>query len=131
MSQKKTEIVRALYEAMNDQDSGRVAELIHPEVEWVPDSRVGEGPIKGRESVIRFFMDRAEMFDEYHVEVERLWEKDDQVLAFIRVRGSGQGSGAQFDIRIGHLWIVHDEVGVRGEGYGDRGKALEAAGLSD
>ncbi len=131
MSQENVEIVRALYQAMNDRNSEQVAELLHPEVEWVPDGRVGEGPIHGRESVIQFFMDRADMFDEYHVEVERFWKKDDQVLAFIRVWGSGQGSGAQFDIRIGHLWTMHNGVGVRGEGYGDRGKALEAAGLSE
>ena len=53
------------------------------------------------ESVIQFFMDRAEMFDEYLVEVERLWANDNQVLAFIRVRGSGQGSGASSTSELG------------------------------
>jgi uncharacterized protein len=131
MSQENVEIVRCLYRAMNDRDSERAAEFTHPEVEWIPDSRVGEGPVRGRENVIRFFADRAEMFDQLLTEIERCWEKDDQVVAFIRVTGSGQASGAQVDIRIGHLWTVRDGVVVRGEGYGDRSKALEAAGLRE
>ena len=131
MSQENVEVVRELYRAMNDRDPEGAAEYTHPGLEWVPDRRVGEGPFQGRESALRFFMDRAEMLDGYRVEVERTWEKDDQVLAYVRVTGSGKGSGAPFDIRIGHLWTVRDGVVVRGEGYGDREEALEAVGLSD
>ena len=130
MAEENVEVVLALYRAMNDLDPQGAADFTHSEVEWIPDSRVGEGKIQGRESVLRFFVDRAEMFDEYHVEVERCWEKDDHVLAFIRVTGSGQGSGAQFDIRIGHLWTLQGGVVVRGEGYGDRSQALQAAGIT-
>ena len=81
--------------------------------------------------MIRFFTERADMFGEIHTEVERLEAVDDTVLAFIRVSGRGEASGAGFDIRIGHLWTLRDGVVVRGEGYGDRGAALEAAGLND
>jgi len=69
-------------------------------VEWVPDSRVGEGPVRGRDKVIKFFRDRAEMFDEFTVEPERFDENEGQVLALIRVVGRGSASGAKFDIRI-------------------------------
>ncbi len=131
MSRENIEIVRRLYHAMNARDLAAVSELTHPDAEWIPDSRVGEGPVRGREAVIRFFMDRAEMFDQLHAELERLLEKDDKVLAFVRTTGRGKGSGAEFEIRIGQLWTVHDGLVVRGEGYGDRSKALEAAGLSE
>ena len=53
------------------------------------------------------------------------------MLVFVRVSGSGAGSGPGFDIRIAHLWTLSDGVVVRGEGYGDRDEALEAAGLSE
>jgi len=131
MSQENVEIVRSLYQAMNERDLARAGELVHPDVEWVPDSRVGEGPIRGRENVLQFFGDRAEMFDEIRVEVERIWEKGERVLAFITTTGRGHASGAEFEIRIGHLWTLRDGVVVRGEGYGDRSKALEAAGLRE
>jgi ketosteroid isomerase-like protein len=131
VSQENLEIVRRLYQAMNARDVGGAAELIHPDAEWVPDSRVAEGPVRGRENVIRFFVDRAEMFDQLFVEIERSWEKDDIVLVFLRVAGRGEASGAEFEIRIGHLWTVRDGLVVRGEGYGDRNEALGAAGMSE
>jgi ketosteroid isomerase-like protein len=131
MSQENVDIVGRLYRAMIASDVEAFAELAHPDAEWIPDSRVGEGPVRGRENVIQFFNDRAEMFDELRYELERFWETDGKVLVFVRVTGLGSASGAGFDIRIGHLWTLRDGVVVRGEGYGDRSKALEAAGLSE
>ena len=46
------------------------------------------------------------------------------------VTGSGQASGAEFDIHIGHVWEVRDGQLVRGQGFGDRDRAREAAGLA-
>jgi ketosteroid isomerase-like protein len=131
VSQENIEIVRRIYEAMNAGDVAGATELVHPDAEWIPDSRVGEGPVRGRENVIRFFTDRAEVFDQLDAEAERFWDKDDKVLVFVRVTGRGQASGADFEIRIGHLWTVRDGLVVRGEGYGDRSEALEAAGVSE
>jgi len=68
------------------------------------------------------------MFDDVATEAERM-DADDKVLAFVRVTGVGTASGAEFDIRIAHLWTLRDGLVVRGEGYGDRDRALEAAGL--
>lgn len=129
MPEGSEEIVRRLYEAMDAGDLQAARELIHPEAEWIPDRRVGEGPVRGRESIFRFFSDRAEMFSGMRTEIERHWVADDGVLVFLRVRGHGGASGAGFDVRIGHLWKVLDGVVVRGEGYGDRGEARDAARL--
>jgi ketosteroid isomerase-like protein len=131
MSQENVEIVRRLYGTMNDRDVRAATELVHPDAEWIPDRRVGQGPIRGRDNVIQFFTDRAEMFDEFRQEPERCWETDDKVLVFVRVTGHGGVSGVGVDIRIGHLWTLRDGVAVRGEGYGNRDEALEAAGLSE
>jgi uncharacterized protein len=131
MSQENIEIVRRVYEAMNARDVAGAAERVHRDATWIPDRRVGEGPIRGRENVIRFFVDRAEVFGQLEVEAERFWDKDDQVLVFVRVTGRGQASGAEFEIRIGHLWTVRDGLVVRGQGYGDRSEALKAAGVSE
>lgn len=81
--------------------------------------------------MIRYFMDRAEMFDELHIEPERFWTKEDRVLVFLLVTGRGQASGAPFEIQIAHLWSVAGGVVVSGQGYGDRSEALTAAGLSE
>jgi ketosteroid isomerase-like protein len=126
-----TEIVRRLYRAMDRRDTAAAADLAHADAEWIPDRRVGEGPVRGRDNVLRFFLDRAEMFGDLRTELERVWEKDDRVLAFIHVTGEGRASGAGFEIRIAHLWTLRDGLVVRGEGYGDRTEALEAAGVSE
>jgi uncharacterized protein len=131
MSQENVEIVRRLYPAMDARDVEAFTELAHPDAEWIPDSRVGQGPVRGRENMIRFFIERAEMFDEFRTEAERFWETEDKVLVFVHHTGSGAASGAGFDIRIGHLWTLRDGLVVRGEGYANRDEALEAIGLSE
>jgi ketosteroid isomerase-like protein len=128
MSEENVELIRRLYRAMDARDVEAAAELADPELEWIPDARVGEGPIRGRERVIRFLEDRAAMFGEIRTEIERLWHNGDRVLAFIRVGGEGTSNGAGFDVRIAHLWTIRDGRVVRGEGFGDRDEALEAAG---
>jgi ketosteroid isomerase-like protein len=131
MSQENVEIVRRLYSAWNVRDVKAVTELTHPNVEWIPDRRVGHGPVRGGENIVRFFMDQAEPFEEFRVEAERFWDLDDKVLVFLRTTGRGAVSGAGFDIRIGHLWTLRDGLVVRGEGHANRDEALEAAGLSE
>ena len=123
--------VEQAYDAMNARDPARVSELLHPDAEWIPDSRVGESAIRGRENMLRFFMDRREMFGELHNEIERCWELGDRVLVFLRVSGRGQASGAGFEIRIAHLWTLRDGLAIRGEGFGNRTEALKAAGIEE
>ena len=48
------------------------------------------------------------MFGEIDYEFERVCDRDDQVLVFLRVTGSGSASGAGFEIRIAHLWTLRD-----------------------
>jgi ketosteroid isomerase-like protein len=131
MSHENVEVVRQLYQAMDARNLEAVAELADPDVEWIPDSRVGQGPIRGRENIIRFFIDQAETFEEFRVETERFWDTEDKVLVFVRTTGRGAASGAGFDIRIGHLWTLRDGLVVRGEGHANRDEALQAAGLSE
>jgi ketosteroid isomerase-like protein len=131
MAREDVELVRSLYAAMNQRDRSAAAKLLHADAEWVPDERVGEAPVRGRDEVLEFFADRAEMFDQMRVEQEGIRENEGKVVALIRVLGRGHASGAEFDIRIGHVWTIRDGVIVRGEGFGDREKALEAAGVPE
>ena len=131
MSQENVDIIRRIYAAMSAGNASLVIESVDTNVEWVPDRRVGVAPVRGRESVVEFFADRASMFRQLDVEIERLLERDDRVLVFVRLTGSGATSGAGFEIRIAHLWTLRDGRIVRGEGYADRAEALEAVGLRE
>ena len=130
MSEENVEIVRRGYEEL-DRTGNPDPSLLDPEIEWIHDPRVGESPIRGREKLIDYFDDMASMFSEMDFEVERAWDRDDQVLAFVRVAGSGSASGAGFEIRIAHLWTLLDGKAVRCQAFGNRDEGLEAAGLSD
>jgi uncharacterized protein len=131
MSEGNVEVVRALYQVMNQQDVRRYEELVHPDAEWISDPRLAMAPRRGREAILDFFMDQAEMFEDPRVEVERLSAAGERVLAFVRVTAHGRASGAGVDIRIGHVWTIREGLVVRGEGYGDRDEAVRAAGLSE
>jgi uncharacterized protein len=130
MSEENLEVIRRLYRALDAGDVEAASELCDPDLEWIPDERIGQEPARGREQVTRYFLDRTGMFGEISTEIERLWDSEDTVLAFVRVSGSGVSSGAGFETRIAHLWSLSDGRVVRGEGFGDRGEALEAAGIS-
>jgi uncharacterized protein len=131
VSQENVELVRAAYAAMDARDFRRLKELARSDIEWIPDRRVGAQPIRGRDKVIEFFTDTASMFGEIDAELERVWDRGDQVLVFLRLTGSGVASGAGFDIRIAHLWTLRDGKLVRGQGFGDRDEAFGASGLSE
>ena len=131
MPEESLELIRRVYRAMNARDAESAERLLSDDVEWIPDRRVGEGPIRGRRNVVEFFLDRGAMFDEFRHEVEALRGKEHQVLALVRVTGRGAGSGADFEIRIAHLWTTRNGLVIRGQGFGNRDEALEAAGLSE
>jgi ketosteroid isomerase-like protein len=130
MSKESVEIIRGLYEAFNRRDLARSLESVDPDFEWIPDVRSFETPFRGRENVQRFFEDQIELLD-LRVQPEEFFEKGSQVIAFIRARGRGQGSGAELDIRIAHVWTFRDGKPVRAEAYAERDKALEVAGLRE
>ena len=91
MSEENVEVVRRMYRAMEAGDYEAADQLADPSIEWIPDrQRVGEGPVRGRKNVRRFFRDRAETFTQSRWEMERVWVTDDQVLVFLRASGVGK-----------------------------------------
>jgi ketosteroid isomerase-like protein len=131
MSEENLEVIRRVYRAMDARDLEALAELGDPDVMWIADESVGERPVHGREQVVSYFQERAEMFGEINTEIERLSDAGDKVIAFLHVTGSGVSSGAGFDIRLAHVWTLREGLVVRGEAFADRDRALEAAGLSE
>jgi ketosteroid isomerase-like protein len=128
MSQENVEVVRRIYKA----GIPAPPELIDPGFEWIPDERhtLTRGPIRGREDVQRYFEDLIESVHP-QVELEELFDRGDQVMAFVRIRGRGDASGVELDVQTAHLWTLRHGRAVRGEVYADRDRALEAAGLSE
>jgi ketosteroid isomerase-like protein len=130
MSEENIEIVRRIYESFNARELPRGLELIDRDFEWIPDKRDPAPPVRGREEVLRFLQDQIEMLG-MEVELEEAFQKGEEVVAFICVRGEGRASGVEINIRVASLWTFQDGTPVRGQAYAVRAEALEAAGLSE
>ena len=130
MSQENVEIVRRLYDAFNQGNVALALEPADPDVEWIPPEEDLSGPVRGRENIQQFIEEQLETY-KFELYPEEFFEKEDQVLAFIHVKGRGNISGAEFDIRIAHIWTVRDGRLVRGQAYAKRDEALEAVGLKE
>jgi ketosteroid isomerase-like protein len=132
MSHENVEIVREMYEAMNRGDWNAAFANASPEIEWETDHRHPKAGIyRGHDEFRRFMEDLEDTFEQSVIEPERFFARGDRVVAFIKIRRKPMGSSANVEIRIGELWTFHEGKLVRGQGFGEREKALKAAGLSE
>jgi ketosteroid isomerase-like protein len=132
MSQQDNEaVVRTLYEAFNRADWDEALGLMAPEVEWETDPRHPRaGVYRGRAAVRSFIEDLEAPFEGTVYTPERIFAAADHVVVFVTIRRRPAGSSAQVEVQIGELWTLRDGQIVRGQGFGEREKALAAVGLS-
>jgi ketosteroid isomerase-like protein len=60
------------------------------------------------------------------IEAEELIESGERILAMIRWKGRGKGSGVEMEATGGHLWTFHEGLVVQYEVYRDRDEARAA-----
>jgi ketosteroid isomerase-like protein len=127
---ENVELLKRGYEAFNRGELEAVFARLDPEIEWVTDERVPfAGTYHGHGEIRRLLSDQQEVFGQLTMEPYEFFETGDQVVAFVRQRARGHASGAEIVITIGHLWTIRDGKAVRWQGFPEREKALEAAGL--
>jgi ketosteroid isomerase-like protein len=134
MSQENVEALRSAYDAVNRRDWDAALQAAHPDFEWTTDPRVpNAGTYRGREEVKRFFEDQTAAFETWAVEPERFFETEegDRIVAFVKFRMSPKGSSAELEIQTAALWTFRDGKAVSGQGFAERERALEAAGLRE
>jgi ketosteroid isomerase-like protein len=104
---------------------------IEDDFEWVvPDHP--EGAVRhGAASVIEFFREWLEPWDDLEVDWELEEVAPDRGLATIDMRGRGHGSGVPTEMRFFQLWTFRDGRAIRMEHYGNEDEARRAAGLSE
>ncbi len=134
MSQENVEVLRRGYEAFNRGDRDAAMSLMDPGIEVYPDPAAlgGEdrGVWHGREGYLAFIKNWMEPWEEYRVEPREFIDAGDRVLVFTDNFGRRPGSGFEVKLEIAQLWTIRDRAAVRVQFYLDRGKALEAAGLT-
>lgn len=131
MSQENVEIVRSIYTALNEDDWDAASRLADPEVEVTFQRGPNAGTHRGRDSIRAVLMDQREAFAAWIIEIERVVDQGDQVVAVIRSHLRPRGTDAEFETRNGHIWTLRDGVAVSLRGFPNPEEALEAAGLRD
>jgi ketosteroid isomerase-like protein len=103
---------------------------LEDDFEWVVPGHP-EGAVRhGADSVIEFFREWAEPWEDLELDWEIEQAGPDAALAIIDMRGRGRGSGVPAEMRIFQLWTFRDGRAVRMEVFSDLDEARRAAGLA-
>jgi ketosteroid isomerase-like protein len=97
--------------------------------EWEAPGYLDEGVRRGPDSVIRFFREWLEVWDDLEVE----WEIEEldpaRALAIIHMRGRSRGSGVPSEMHFGQIWEMRGGRFKRLTTFTDVEQARRAAGL--
>ena len=135
MSQENLEIVTGIFEATNARDFGMVLDayteditlIVHPEFAAIPTE------VSGKQAVAEWFGDWFRHFGpDYRFEIEDARDLgDDRVFLVATHYGHGRASGAPVTQTASYLFTLRDSKICLYEVWGDRQRALEAAGLRE
>lgn len=126
-------VVRRFYEVYNARGHwDELFELLSHDIEMEPDPRHPRAGLhRGHDDYRAFLEEFEEPFEETSMEPEKLYARGDVVVALVHTRRRPYGSSVEMENRIGFLWTVRDGKIVREQVFGEREKALEAAGLTE
>lgn len=122
MSEQNVEIVRRFLAAEMDE----ALALADPGIVWNP---IEESPAQGHEAVRASSVRWKDEWDDYELVPEDFADMGDCVLATVRLRGRGRGSGIEVDARFFDLYTLRDGKIIRMDQFAEESEALEAVGL--
>jgi ketosteroid isomerase-like protein len=140
MSQENVDTFKRGLDAYNRRDLDALLEELDPEVEWHPALAAllgGERTVfHGHQGVRESIQEEDEALSVYQLEVSKIRDLGNRVLATGRIRARGRGSGAEIE---SPFYVLSESKGTKGKGtrairlstYFDRNEALEAAGLRE
>jgi uncharacterized protein len=132
MSQSDIETIRLVYEAISRGDWDAALDEASANFELIPpDSNPIAGTYRGPEQVRGFFDELWAAFDEVEVRPQEFLDLGDRILVFLQMRFKPAESNASLEMRLAHVWTVHDGEIIRCEVFTERHQALEAVGLSE
>ena len=131
MSQENVEIIREAIEAMNRRDIEGVLRLMDPKIRFEHRLAALEGNFVGIDGVRGWFADLLENFDAWQIHCPDIRDLGDRVLALGTIKATGTESGVETELPITVVARFKDERITHFTDFGDRAKALEAAGLSE
>jgi ketosteroid isomerase-like protein len=103
------EVLRRAYEALARRDFAALDELADPDLEMDLSERVlNPATYRGAEGLLQFLGEIDELWEWMRIEVERVVERGDDLLAVLMVTVKGRGSGVEIESRIAQRWTLRD-----------------------
>jgi ketosteroid isomerase-like protein len=132
MSEGNIEIVRQVYECVNQRRWDGMAELLDPNVaQYGTVGGLDEGiVVRGLSEIRRMYESEADAWDRQRIEPERLIDAGDRVVVFQREYQRGRGSGLELVVETAAVIDLRNGRVVRIQGYMDRAVAVKAVGLT-
>ena len=131
MSQENVEVVQSIYASLDRGDWDAAFRLADPDFEVTFQRGPNAGTHRGLDTIQAIIKDQREAFDSWTIEVERVFERGDQVVMVVKSHLRPKGTDAEFEIRNGHIWTIREGVAVSLRGFPNPKEALEAAGLRE
>jgi ketosteroid isomerase-like protein len=125
MSPENVEIVRRFL-VVDDFDVALT--YADPDIVWNP---VEESSAQGHDAVRASTARWKSEWNDYVLIPEELADMGDRVVATVRFRARGRGSGIEVDARLYDLFTLRDGKIVRMDQFTEQSEALEAAGLRE
>ena len=130
MSQENVEIVERAMAAYSGGEP--LEELFDPAIEvWESPELPGEFVGKGYANLARSRRVLLDLFEEWSIELKEVFDLDERVLVLVTFRLKGKGSGIPVERPLAYLVTLREGKIIEWGLFGDRSKALEAAGLSE
>jgi ketosteroid isomerase-like protein len=122
MSEENVEIVRRFL-FLDVDDALAYAD---PDIVWNP---AEEAATQGHDAVRASLVRWKGEWDDYELLPEEFEEMGDRVVAAVRLRGRGRGSGVEVDARFYDVFTLRQGKIVRMDQFTQRSEALEAAAV--
>jgi ketosteroid isomerase-like protein len=132
MSQENIEVVQWVYEGLSKRRAMPL-DRFHSDFEADgTDVAPDIGVVRGADDFQAAFLSYAETFDAFRVEIQQVINADrEHVVTLVRDGGRVRGSNAEVWNRFFHVWTFEGRELIRFSTHTDRGRALQAAGLSE
>jgi ketosteroid isomerase-like protein len=131
MSHENVDLVHDLAEAVNRGDLDWLLAHADEELEFIPLRAGTEGSFRGPDGLRRYIEDTQESFDIFEVSLNDVRAVGDKTVGWGRLRFRGRGSGIETEVTTAAVARFRQGRLLHFKDYGDRDKALEAAGLRE
>jgi ketosteroid isomerase-like protein len=133
MSRENMERLLSRIDAVNRRDAGAIAAIVDmcdPEVEWRTEL-IGTPVYRGHDGVPQALHDVDKAWEFWRTEPTKAVESDDKVFLATHATARARGTGIPVEADLFYVAYFRRGKIIRFDGFTDRSRALEAAGLSE